>query len=172
MRALSDTIYNALDDNEPWEEQRIPLGETGLTGTSTSDGIDLIRRGDKVVAVLQNGMLHESIVLFETGLEPLLALAGLQVESYELDPIEQFGHEGDAKMPPAAAIWLKRMPGAFFTESALILVPEQVHPRAADDYDYSSIRGDEFAHVLYQVEMAARREQERTWRAPEWSFDA
>lgn len=178
MRKLTDLVIDNGDENEDPSDERIPVSETGthgsgLTGTwmSMSGGITLIRRGDDIVAISQNGMLHESLVLFETGLEELLHIDGIMdSDGYELDEVDLFEHEGAAPMPKAAAVWLKRMPGAFYTESALYLQPVRVKPRARDDYDFASIAGDDFGHILYEVERFARDNIASQYQTKVWSF--
>jgi hypothetical protein len=170
MRKLADIISEAMDENKIAEENRVPIGDTGLFAIPTSRYIDLIVRGDEnhIVAVIQNGQLHESLTVFEEGLDALLVFDGLEhFSGYKLDEVTLFD-EQDAQVPTQAAVFLKRMPGPFFTSSTLRTTPEQVHPTDPEDYSLATAQGDDFGHIIMNIERAAR--DEAASYEPSWSF--
>lgn len=178
MRTLSRFVDEGLDSNELAEDQFIPIGDSGLT-IRPVDGLDLVYRlapgpHAKIVAVVQNGMLHESLTLLEPGLEDLLDLAGIPWETpIILDSVPEDLFEHPEWMPSEVAVWIKRMPGAFFSEAPLIMQPQRVYPNtlSSEDPGYlESLNHDQFTHILYAIERLVRREQEATYREPKWSL--
>lgn len=168
MRKLTDFVLDRLDDNLPDDEQRIPIPDTALTGTYYGRGVTVFQRGETVVAVSQNGMLHEALAVFEEGLDALLAIDELVEPGYALDSTaERFNYPDEAPMPAAAAVWLKRMPGPFRTDAPTMFTPERVRLPAIDDFSASGV-ANEFMHVMYAIQRVWEYELSTAWREPRW----
>lgn len=123
-------IHYGADDVEAIDEALAMHGDYG--------GLLTLYERDERVAILQSGMLHQTIILFTDShtTRTLLKANGIEVpEKIELiRPPNPYEPElvGWPGVPPVA-IWVKRMPGVFPTESKLRVGWERV---AGDEDDW------------------------------------
>lgn len=157
---IYDDLYEA--DDYPYDPPRYKIEGTPYE-IGRVNKVYVVYEGDAVVAISQSAMLHETFLLFKQAGEDLLTLAGITEIGYDLvDVSERWADAGQTFRFPPVAVWLKRMPGYFFTSAKYRVVPEHVEPAEGEiewkmndelesDQDYDNA---DFWHALSYVATA------------------
>lgn len=148
VKAIFDAPYDKSEDyvfGDPYDHGGFHVE----TGGYRASGLRRLYVDGREVARLQQGMLHETIILFEDGPEArsILTANGIEVDGELVLERKMSEYVPDSVLyesVPPVAIWMTRMPGWFQTSSKLRTGWERI---ATTESDWSHAIGRAYLDI-------------------------